>query len=747
MATEVATLTARLEADIRDFDRDMRRAEKRLEGLENQSRQTGNAGRGMADSFNAAKLAIAAFVGAAAVRKAITFGKDLVDSYSDLQESANAVNVVFGEAADTITDFGRKSAKAVGLAQSEFQQLSVVTGALLKNFGYDAEGAAENTLMLTQRASDLASVFNTDVKDALGAINAALRGETEAIRRYAIDVSGASLAQFALSKGIEKSVDEMTQSEKVALRLEAIMEQSADTAGDFAATSEDLANKQRILNAEWEDAKAVMGEELAPIMAQFLEWFSKGLPTAVRIFTDALDTGVQFLQDFVAGGQAIISFFGELLPGESEKAVIAIGLVGVALAALYAHPVIAGLALVAWGVGEIGRRAREEAAHIASLQADLDEMGTISFANIEDALGADTARTLLELGFSVDDLKRAIVGTDAEALAFQRTLKELEGAGLLDDVLWGYVLGKTKELREEWRGAKADYDAMQPQGMLFEIDPGGGPILHGLRETSESLAESMIDYESWKHSVTNSQRAAEQEIRKSASEIVSVWDEVPEQIELSVDEMKRILLESATAAARYEDVMIEMQRRGFGALMAQLDEAGPEYTAAFEALMAVGGTQAGSAFWTNLQLELSSMSPAEALDTSDIAEMGYWLGEIAGLNANSGFASTFSPGSGGGGGGGGQGGTGSSSGGGGLNVPNKFASGGIVPGPLGAPRLAVVHGGEEVLTPEQRIDRSVTINMNGNMTTSGNVQDELTMSLLTAGVNEHAQFQGISDIR
>ena len=34
--------------------------------------------------------------------------------------------------------------------------------------------------------------------------------------------------------------------------------------------------------------------------------------------------------------------------------------------------------------------------------------------------------------------------------------------------------------------------------------------------------------------------------------------------------------------------------------------------------------------------------------------------------------------------------------------PNEYAKGGVVPGPRGSPQLAVVHGGEEVLTPEQR---------------------------------------------
>ena len=41
----------------------------------------------------------------------------------------------------------------------------------------------------------------------------------------------------------------------------------------------------------------------------------------------------------------------------------------------------------------------------------------------------------------------------------------------------------------------------------------------------------------------------------------------------------------------------------------------------------------------------------------------------------------------------------------------NFATGGVVPGPIGSPQLAMVHGGEEVLTPEQR--GGVTINMPG----------------------------------
>ncbi len=51
---------------------------------------------------------------------------------------------------------------------------------------------------------------------------------------------------------------------------------------------------------------------------------------------------------------------------------------------------------------------------------------------------------------------------------------------------------------------------------------------------------------------------------------------------------------------------------------------------------------------------------------------------------------------------------------------NWFDTGGIVPGPLGAPQLAVVHGGEEVLTPAQRQGGgSSTVNHTGTITVKG----------------------------
>ena len=134
--------------------------------------------------------------------------------------------------------------------------MSAITGALFQDLDISQKESAQLTIDLTERASDLASVFNTDVNDAMSAISQAVRGETEAIRRYAGDVTDATLQNFLFAQGVDKNVTELTQQEKKLLRTQVLLEQTASVQGDFAKTSGDLANRQRILSARIENVSA-----------------------------------------------------------------------------------------------------------------------------------------------------------------------------------------------------------------------------------------------------------------------------------------------------------------------------------------------------------------------------------------------------------------------------------------------------------------------------------------------------------
>jgi len=233
-------------------------AEKQLNNLNGQVKKLGPAFSKMATFGAVATTAIGVGVGKA------------IKNASNLEESINAVNVVFGEGSEKILEFGRTADKSVGMANSVFNQMSTQTGALLKDTGLSFDEVSQKTIDLSVRAADMASVFNTDVGDAMSAINQALRGETEAIRRYAGDVTDATLETFLLSKGINKSVTEMTQQEKRLGRIDLIMSQTAVTAGDFANTSESLANKQRILSATFTNVSTQLGSQFIPILTDIL---------------------------------------------------------------------------------------------------------------------------------------------------------------------------------------------------------------------------------------------------------------------------------------------------------------------------------------------------------------------------------------------------------------------------------------------------------------------------------------------
>jgi phage-related protein len=244
---------------------------------------------------------------------ALTIGKKAVDAASDLSESVNAVNVTFGEAADGILGLSEASAQAVGLSSREFNAFAVQFGAFSKQIA-GAEGDVVGvTDELTTRIADFASVMNLDVPDAAAVFQSSLAGETEPIRRFGIDLSAAAVELFALESGLINSKGEMTEAIKVQARYGLLMQSTEQMAGDFANTSDGLANQQRILAAEFDNAQARLGTYLLPAMESlvgllvdrgipalnsFIDWLGPKLEPAAQAFASGVETTIDRLGEF-----------------------------------------------------------------------------------------------------------------------------------------------------------------------------------------------------------------------------------------------------------------------------------------------------------------------------------------------------------------------------------------------------------------------------------------------------------------
>ena len=249
-------LLIKIAADTDDARRDLDRLDRSVSKTS-----------GVMDSLKGAAVGAVAAFGAGQI---VDFAKDTLRAASELEESINAVNVTFEEASSKILEFGETSAQSVGLAQSEFNALAVPLGAMLRNAGLSAEEAADQTLLLTQRAADMASVFNVDVNEALEAIQAGLRGEADPLEKFGVGLSAAAVEAYALENGLAASKAEIDDNAKAAARLGLVFEQTERVAGDFANTSDSLANQQRIAAAEFENLKAEIGRELQPAMSSLV---------------------------------------------------------------------------------------------------------------------------------------------------------------------------------------------------------------------------------------------------------------------------------------------------------------------------------------------------------------------------------------------------------------------------------------------------------------------------------------------
>lgn len=309
MATNVATLTAQLEAEVRGFERDLKKAERRLDRFEKETDKTEKSQRRLNKSTIGLGLAMTGVFAGAAGAAAISFMKDSVKEASDLNESINAVRVTFGESAESILKLGESAAESVGLANSEFNSLAVGFSAFVEQIDRGQGNVAEVMDDLTTRVADFASVMNLDVTEAAEKFRSGLAGETEPLRKFGLDVSAASVNLKALELGLADSSSELDEQDKILARYHLIMEQTEKTAGDFANTSDDLANKQRILSKRWKDAQAAIGEALVPAVEALLEVGEDLIPVLedMAVGLDAFDVGgkLRDLRIFIEASDAL----------------------------------------------------------------------------------------------------------------------------------------------------------------------------------------------------------------------------------------------------------------------------------------------------------------------------------------------------------------------------------------------------------------------------------------------------------
>lgn len=214
-------------------------------------------------------LAGVAKAGAAALATAgaaaTGFGVKAVMAASDLGESVSKVNVVFGDSAAAVLDWGKSTEGTLLLSEQQALDAAGTFGNLFTSFGMGQEGAAMMSGGLVQLAQDLSSFNNIPVEEALDALRAGMTGETEPLKRLGAAFSAAELEAKAMSMGLVEQGGELDNAAKAQAAYALIMERTTNAQGDAARTADGLANQLKILKADAMDTMAGLGEALLPV--------------------------------------------------------------------------------------------------------------------------------------------------------------------------------------------------------------------------------------------------------------------------------------------------------------------------------------------------------------------------------------------------------------------------------------------------------------------------------------------------
>jgi len=209
-----------------------------------------------------------------------------ISAASDLDESISATRQIFGDASDAVLKFADDAALAFGQSKQEALDGALVFGTFGKAAGLAGDDLSGFTNGLLGLSSDIASFRNATPQEAIEAIGAALRGESEPLRRFGVLLDDATLKAEALELGIYDGNGALDQQQKILAAESAIYKQTADAQGDFARTSGGLANQQRILRARLDNVTAQLGVQLLPVALKVANFFADTFIPGVESLAD-----------------------------------------------------------------------------------------------------------------------------------------------------------------------------------------------------------------------------------------------------------------------------------------------------------------------------------------------------------------------------------------------------------------------------------------------------------------------------
>lgn len=268
--------------------------------------------------------------------------KNAIDISSALTEVQNVVDVTFGDMSKKVNDFAQDSIRQFGMSEltlkqtaSRFQAMGTAMGidsSLIKKAneflnkqtdGYIglSDSMADVSLNLTKLTADMASLYNIDQDVVSQDLAAIFTGQTRPLRDYGLDLTQATLKEWAMKQGLDSDIESMSQAEKTMLRYQYVLANTQTAQGDFARTADSWANQIRILKQSFEQLGSVIGGALINAFKPFVKALNSVLLVVISFVTKVTNAlGAIFGWKYEDSGAGLADSFSDAAESADDVA-------------------------------------------------------------------------------------------------------------------------------------------------------------------------------------------------------------------------------------------------------------------------------------------------------------------------------------------------------------------------------------------------------------------------------------------
>ena len=268
--------------------------------------------------------------------------KNAIDISSALTEVQNVVDVTFGDMSKKVNDFAQDSIRQFGMSEltlkqtaSRFQAMGTAMGidsSLIKKAneflnkqtdGYIglSDSMADVSLNLTKLTADMASLYDVDQDVVSQDLAAIFTGQTRPLRDYGLDLTQATLKEWAMKQGLDSDIASMSQAEKTMLRYQYVLANTQTAQGDFARTADSWANQIRILKQSFEQLGSVIGGALINAFKPFVKALNSVLLVVISFVTKVTNAlGAIFGWKYEDSGAGLADSFSDAAESAGDVA-------------------------------------------------------------------------------------------------------------------------------------------------------------------------------------------------------------------------------------------------------------------------------------------------------------------------------------------------------------------------------------------------------------------------------------------